>query len=70
MGLRETNEVIDGQAVRRFNGNNPSGSRRYPETETGAGLRRAPRWVQAKAASQAAKRAKEAAYAWRYLGGP
>ena len=68
MGNRTTKEVIDGVSVIRFNGNNLTSGTRYAQAEVpGKGLRKAPRWVQAKA--WAAKKAKEDDYRRRYLGG-
>ncbi len=69
MGLKTTVEVIGGVHVTRFNGNNPKGGRQTGRAEVSRGLRRAPSWVKAKARAQATRKAKEAEYERRYLGG-
>ena len=66
---RESKEVINGEIVVRFNGNNcPSGRNRVDAVAGAKGLRKAPSWVQKKAAWAATKRVKEKRYAQLYLG--
>ncbi len=66
MPLRLTKEVIDGDYVTRFNGNNLKGSRSRGDPGRGAErLEKERTWHKAKAR----KRTKEKEYARRYLGG-
>ena len=56
MPLRETIEVIHGERVVRYNGNNPARGRQTVSKGRPEGLRQAPAWVQTRAASAAARR--------------
>ena len=70
MANRSSQEVINGCTVVRYNGNNCSGGRAPGGEGRCPGLKKAPRWVQEKAARSAAqRRIREADYARRYLGG-
>jgi len=67
MGLLPTWEVINGDSVIRFNGNNPKGSRVRTGAKVRQGISRAPKWAQAKASKAAQRRAKEWIYTETYL---
>ena len=70
VGNRATKEVINGDLVVRYNGNNCTGGGRGGGAPTSPkGLNKAPRWVQKKAKEAVRRKAAEAEYTRRYLSG-
>ena len=70
MVLRTTVEVIDGTKCTRYNGNNCGGAGQGNRAGALRGISKAPAWAQAKAGTQARRKALEAEYIRRYMSGP